>query len=147
MFGSSFLNHNENSSERRAGNGAFFRWGERGEKMARDFARKFYNSQTWHNARNAYIQSVGGLCERCLAKGLINPAEIVHHKIELTPDNITSKEIATGADNLEALCRSCHAEEHEATYLKRDLRGRNTKRRWKFDKRTGKFLSITPPSG
>lgn len=58
------------------------------------------------------MKSVGGLCERCLAKGLIVPAEIVHHKIYLTPLNINDPSITTNFDNLEALCRKCHGEEH-----------------------------------
>lgn len=35
----------------------------------------FYSTWAWRNCRALYIKSVGGLCERCLAKGLINPAE------------------------------------------------------------------------
>ena len=44
----------------------------------------FYNSQAWKDTRRNYKQSVGGLCERCLKKGLYNPAEVVHHKTPLT---------------------------------------------------------------
>lgn len=58
------------------------------------------------------MKSVGGLCERCKAKGLIVPAEIVHHKIHLTAININDPSITTNFDNLEALCRKCHGEEH-----------------------------------
>lgn len=101
--------------------------------MARDFARQFYNSRTWQTTRSAYMEHVRGLCERCLQKGLIVPAEIVHHKEELTPSNITDVDIAVGFGNLEALCRPCHAEVHEETYNKR------RKRRWKFEKKTGRL--------
>lgn len=58
------------------------------------------------------MKSVGGLCERCKVKGLIVPAEIVHHKIHLTAININDPSITTNFDNLEALCRKCHGEEH-----------------------------------
>ena len=85
--------------------------------MARDFARQFYNSRTWQTTRSAYMEHCRGLCERCLQKGLIVPAEIVHHKEELTPSNITDVDIAVGFGNLEALCRPCHAEVHEETDL------------------------------
>lgn len=80
--------------------------------MARDFAQSFYNSKQWQRTRNAYKKSVGNLCERCLARGLIVPAEIVHHKVPVSPSNITDPNITLAFDNLEALCRDCHADEH-----------------------------------
>lgn len=58
------------------------------------------------------MRSVGGLCERCLKKGLIVPGEIVHHKIHITPDNVNDPAVTLNPDNLELLCRDCHAEEH-----------------------------------
>ena len=73
---------------------------------------KFYKTKPWQNCRDGYLKSVGGLCERCLAKGLIVPAEIVHHKIYLTEENITDPSVALNFDNLEALCRACHGEAH-----------------------------------
>lgn len=94
--------------------------------MAREFARKFYNSRAWKETRENYRRSVGGLCERCLAKGLYRPAEIIHHKIHLTPSNISNPDVALSWDNLEALCRDCHAEIHEprARRYKLDEMGR-----------------------
>ena len=79
----------------------------------REFAKEFYLSQAWKETRKAYAASAGGLCERCRAKGLIVPAEIVHHKIHLTPDNITDPNVALAWDNLEALCRQCHGDAHK----------------------------------
>lgn len=58
------------------------------------------------------MKSRGGLCERCLARGVVTPAEIVHHKIHLTPENVHDPNIALSWDNLEAVCRKCHAELH-----------------------------------
>ena len=83
--------------------------------MAREFARQFYSSEAWHQCRDGYKKSVGGLCERCLAKGQFVPGEIVHHKIHLTPNNIEIPEISMDWGNLELLCRNCHAEEHGKT--------------------------------
>jgi len=37
----------------------------------------------------------------------------VHHLIELDPVNINNPEIALSFDNLELLCRECHAEVHD----------------------------------
>ena len=55
---------------------------------------------------------VNGLCEKCLARGLIVPAEIVHHKIWINEKNITDPSVTLNFENLEAVCRNCHAEEH-----------------------------------
>ncbi len=78
----------------------------------KDYAKTFYKSKTWQACRAAYIKKVGGLCERCLAKGMIVPAVIVHHKIYIGPENINDPTVTLNWDNLEALCRDCHADEH-----------------------------------
>ena len=79
----------------------------------KEFAKKFYASVAWKECRKAYKKSKGGLCERCLAKGLITPCEIVHHKVYLTPENIHDPNVTLNWMNLECLCRRCHEEEHE----------------------------------
>ena len=76
------------------------------------FADDFYVLQKWIRCARGYRNAVGGLCERCRAKGLIVPAEEVHHKIKLTPDNINRPEIALNWSNLIALCKDCHMKEH-----------------------------------
>ena len=88
----------------------------------KEYAREFYSSKAWQRTREAYRKSRRGLCEICLAKGLYKPAEIVHHKIQLTPDNITDPAVTLGWGNLQCVCRECHAEIHEIT-----------KKRWKVD--------------
>jgi len=55
---------------------------------------------------------IGGLCERCLARGLYVPGIIVHHKQPVTPDNIGDPAITLSYANLQLLCRDCHAEQH-----------------------------------
>ena len=87
--------------------------------MSQDFSRKFYSSQAWNNCRTAYMNSVHHLCERCLSKGIMKPAEIVHHKIELTPENISNPRITLAHKNLQAVCRECHAEIHGMTGQKK----------------------------
>jgi 5-methylcytosine-specific restriction endonuclease McrA len=82
--------------------------------MARDFAEPFYNSPAWKKCRKAYAKSVRNLCERCLAKGIYKPGVIVHHKVWLTPENIYNPAVTLNWDNLELLCRDCHAAEHDA---------------------------------
>ena len=76
---------------------------------------KFYTSWTWRKCRKAFAASKGNLCERCLARGIIQagskerPLE-VHHKIPLN------------WKNLELLCKDCHDEERE-----------RKPKRWKVD--------------
>lgn len=76
------------------------------------FADTFYTSTAWKKCARGYRRSVGDLCEKCRARGLIVPAEEVHHKIHLTPQNITRPEIALNWQNLVALCKDCHIKVH-----------------------------------
>ena len=74
--------------------------------------RAFYHSQAWLRCRSEYLASVGGLCERCEAKGIIRPARFVHHKEYISVKNITDPSVLLSFDNLEALCFDCHNAEH-----------------------------------
>lgn len=78
----------------------------------KEFAESFYFSPAWRKCRAAYVRSKGGLCERCLERGLYVPGVIVHHKIHLTPQNIGDESVTLNWDNLELVCRDCHAELH-----------------------------------
>ena len=89
-----------------------------------DFARQLYGSKAWKNCRRAYAKSVGNLCEVCLSKGLYKGGEIVHHKVHLTPENINDPTVTLNWDNLQLVCRDCHAAIHD--YDRR-------KRRYKID--------------
>lgn len=78
----------------------------------REFATKFYKSQTWKDCRESYAKSKRYLCENCLAKGLYSPGEIVHHIVNITPENINDPRVTLNFDNLRLVCRKCHGEEH-----------------------------------
>lgn len=80
--------------------------------MAKEFAEHFYKSKAWREARTSYAKSVGGLCERCKERGLYNAGEIVHHKTHITAENISDPNITLSWDNLQLLCRDCHAAVH-----------------------------------
>jgi len=80
----------------------------------KEYAKEFYSSAAWKKTREAYARSVGFLCEECLKRGKIVPYEIVHHKIHITPGNINDPRVTLSFDNLEALCRECHAVAHGA---------------------------------
>lgn len=90
----------------------------------KEFARGFYCSPEWVNCRRAFISSKKGLCELCLKRGIYNAGVIVHHKVHLTPQNITDPNIALCFDNLQLLCRACHAEVHAGKRYRFDQDGR-----------------------
>ena len=81
-----------------------------GERMAKEWTNGFYTSKEC------------GRCERCMAEVLagarrvedINPGIIVHHKKELTPENINDPAVALSFDNLELLCNEHHNRQHKA---------------------------------
>lgn len=80
----------------------------------KEYAERFYKSKQWQRCRAAYIASVGGLCERCRMRGIINVGVIVHHRKYVDPENITDPAVLTAFDNLELLCKDCHNKEHFA---------------------------------
>ena len=79
----------------------------------KEFAESFYKSKAWQRCRADYVKRVGGLCEECLKQGRYSAGVIVHHKIHVTPETITQPEILLSFDNLELLCRDCHAAVHD----------------------------------
>ena len=80
--------------------------------MAKEFAKAFYNSKQWKRCRAAYIAHRvlidGGMCESCHDE----PGYIVHHKTELTPDNINDPDITLSFRNLKYDCHVCHQKEN-----------------------------------
>ena len=99
--------------------------------MAKEFAKGLYSSKRWQDCRNEYAKSRGWLCENCLRSGLLIPGEIVHHRIEISPQNIDNPSITLNWDNLELLCRRCHAEKHPSSSWDKV----NEKKRAKRDER------------
>ena len=78
----------------------------------------FYTSRKWRKCRKAFFEYKGGLCERCLKHGIIQPGTKeqpleVHHKIPLNAQNVKNPDIALGWKNLELLCKQCHDKEKE----------------------------------
>ena len=74
--------------------------------------RAFYKSRAWQKCRSAYITKVGGLCERCLARGYYVPGYIVHHKEYIDVGNMNDPNVLLSFDNLEYVCLKCHNQEH-----------------------------------
>lgn len=69
--------------------------------------RAFYRSAAWRKLSQAFLLSKHYICERCG-----RPAEIAHHRVYLTPANVTDAGVALNPDTLEALCLACHNAEH-----------------------------------
>ena len=99
----------------------------------KDFAASLYKSKAWQDCRAAYLKQAGGLCERCLARGLYVPGVIVHHRVHLTADNVNDPSVSLNPANLELLCRDCHALEHS-----------RIKRRYRIDE-GGRVMAIEAP--
>ncbi|WP_313413151.1 HNH endonuclease signature motif containing protein [Sedimentibacter sp.] len=76
--------------------------------MAKEFAKRFYDSKAWKDCRESFISdriSVdGGMCQYC-GEDL---GYIVDHIEELTPDNINNPYITLNHDNLQYLSLKCH---------------------------------------
>ncbi len=96
--------------------------------VAKPFARDFYDSKQWKQCRKAYISkrraADGGMCEQCKER----LGYMVHHKIQLTPDNINNTEISLNPELLEYVCKPCHDRE-EGHFI-----GPGPEKRFTFDR-------------
>lgn len=79
--------------------------------------KKFYKRAAWRRCRALKLAG-DPLCERCKARGVIEPATQVHHRIDV----VDADELVYDLDNLEALCQGCHSRET----MGRQARGRKT---------------------
>lgn len=87
-------------------------WNRSGLVAVKDFAKGFYKSKAWRDCRAGYIAHARGLCELCLTDGIYKPGVIVHHKIHIDADNISDPKIILDWNNLQLVCRDCHARIH-----------------------------------
>lgn len=71
--------------------------------MAKAFAKAFYNSKEWQQARGNALMRDGYMCQRC---GRL--AEEVHHIVPIDLNNIGNPMITLNPKNLRCLCSSCH---------------------------------------
>lgn len=72
--------------------------------MAKDFAKSFYDSKLWKDARAQVLREASYTCVECGAER----ASEVHHVIPLTPENINDPNITLNPKNLRALGSVCH---------------------------------------
>ncbi|PPA82511.1 endonuclease [Brevibacillus laterosporus] len=71
-------------------------------------AKVFYSSNAWLKVKRLALQRDHYLCQQCLDKRKITPADVVHHRVALL-DNWNK---ALALDNLECVCHSCHNKAH-----------------------------------
>ena len=84
----------------------------------KEYAEPFYKSMAWKRTSEAYRKSVGGMCEVCWSKGIARAGEIVHHKVHISPENINDTNITLNWNNLQLVCRECHAKAHSRKQLR-----------------------------
>lgn len=77
------------------------------------FAKPFYKGRQWQNVRNVVMDRSNGLCERCMERGEIKAADVVHHKVPLTEENMSDPDISLNPERCIALCNDCHTEVHK----------------------------------
>ena len=80
----------------------------------RDIRRKAYADSRWcgkNGVRNAYF-AWHPLCEECLKKGIVKAGENVHHKKSPFNGEDVDWNLMLDYNNLETVCRECHADIH-----------------------------------
>ena len=77
---------------------------------------KLINSYAWQKLRHSKFVA-NPICERCLEVGRVTPTEEVHHiiPVEQGRDETEMRKLAYDYNNLQSLCKACHAEVHANT--------------------------------
>ena len=75
---------------------------------------KLINSYTWQQLRHRKFLA-NPVCEMCAAEGRVTPTEEVHHikPVESGRDEAEMRRLAYDYDNLQSLCKACHAAVHK----------------------------------
>ena len=96
------------------------------------FAKPFYKSRQWQDVRSVVMSRSHGLCERCMERGEIKSADVVHHVVPLTEENMGDPNISLNPGKLLALCHDCHTEVHQELGIGA-MNGRKDEQRVGFD--------------
>lgn len=74
--------------------------------------KSFYASEKWQRFRMVIISERGLRCEYC-GEIVTRPRELtLHHKIELTPENVNDYNISLNPDNIQVVHHKCHNKIH-----------------------------------
>ena len=84
---------------------------ERKETDMRKLRAEAYNNTTWRKMRDTYMHE-HPICEECLKKGKITPAEDIHHKRSPFSKGEVNYALLLDYDNLMAVCKECHGNIH-----------------------------------
>ena len=68
----------------------------------------FYKSKEWRTLRLEALQRDSYLCQECKKRGIVTPADTVHHIKPLRVDDSRALQLS----NLETVCGSCHNRLH-----------------------------------
>ena len=68
----------------------------------------FYRSKEWKTLRFQALERDNYLCVECKKRGIITPADTVHHIKPLRIDDSKAYDLS----NLESVCRACHNKLH-----------------------------------
>lgn len=79
----------------------------------RELRRKAYQSPSWRKLRNNFIKQ-NPCCADCLSKGVVKPAEDIHHIKSPFKNNEVNYALLLDEKNLVQLCKACHAARHNA---------------------------------
>lgn len=74
--------------------------------------QKAYNTTAWKKMRLDYLKQ-HPCCEECLRNGIVTPAVDVHHLKSPFRGGEINYDMLLDSNNLEALCKECHALEHQ----------------------------------
>lgn len=72
-------------------------------------ARDVYKTARWQRFRHLVLDRDGYLCVRCNERGVLRPADQVHHIVKITEDESRAFDM----DNCISLCTACHAREEK----------------------------------
>lgn len=87
------------------------------KRLIQSWQSKFYKSKAWKDVRQFVINRDNSKCWYC-GKFILKRIE-VHHKIELTEQNVGDWNISLNPENLVCMHSKCHTEHHDR--LKRNL--------------------------
>ena len=77
----------------------------------RELRKSAYNTTAWRKLRLAHVKQ-HPLCEECLKNGKVTAGDSVHHKKSPFKGNDVNWNLFLDPDNLETICRECHARVH-----------------------------------
>lgn len=83
----------------------------RKETDMRKLRQKAYQNKHWRKMRDTYLKE-HPICEECLKKGIVTPAEDVHHIKSPFRGGEVNYNMLLDYHNLESVCKDCHGEIH-----------------------------------